>query len=417
MCDSLSLSNTNLDVLFFIKKTKLLKNGEAPICMRITVDALRAEIMIKRSVSPNRWNQKKECATGTDHAGRELNHFIEVYRTKVYKVFRQLEMDGRPITARTIADIMQGREDPDKPKTLVEIFAEHNVQVHSLIGVDFAEVTARKFDTSLLRLKEYLAHQYRTNDIAITDVDNQFVRNYDLFLKTHSGCHHNSALKHLKNLKKIVRIAMANGWVQKDPFFGIRFVEQETHVDFLTKEELETLVRTEFKISQHNQVRDIFYFCTLTGLAFADVKTLKPEHIIADNDGSLWIRKPRQKTGVMCNIPLIPAAVSLIEKYKNHPHCAINGVVMPVFSNIVMNDYLRDIAKLCGFTKPLTCHVARHTAASVVFLANRVSLENVAKILGHKSTKMTQRYAKVLDISIKRDMENVAASFANVGNL
>jgi integrase len=115
----------------------------------------------------------------------------------------------------------------------------------------------------------------------------------------------------------------------------------------------------------------------------------------------------------MCNTPLIPAAIKLIDKYKDHPHCSIRGVVLPVFSNICMNDYLRDIAKLCGFTKPLTCHVARHTAASVVFLANKVSMENVAKILGHKSTKMTQRYAKVLDISIKRDMENVAACFAN----
>lgn len=402
-----SLSNTKLDVLFFIKKTKLLKNGEASICMRITVDSERAEIMIKRSVLPGKWNQAKECATANNAAAREVNHFIEVYRTKVFKIFRQMEMDGREITARTIADIMQGREDPDKPKTLIDIFSEHNTQVHSLIGVDYAEVTAKKFDTSLLRLKEYLASEYKTADMAITNVDNMFVRNYDLFLKTQCGCHHNSAIKHLKNLKKIVRIAMANGWVQKDPFFGIKFIEQETHVEFLTKEELATLINTEFTIPQHNQVRDIFVFCTFTGLAFADVKTLKPEHIKEDNDGQLWIRKPRQKTGVMCNIPLIPQAVKLIEKYKEHPHCVVREVVLPVFSNICMNDYLRDIAKLCNFNKPLTCHIARHTAATVVFLANKVSMENVAKILGHKNTKMTQRYAKVLDGSIKRDMENV----------
>jgi len=405
MCET--LSNTKLDVLFFIKKTKLLKNGEAPICMRITVDSERAEIMIKRSVLPNKWNQKKECSVGNEATLRELNHFIEVYRTKVFKVFRQFEMDGKEITARAIRDILQGREDPDKPKTLVEIFSEHNKQVHSLVGVDYAEVTAKKFDTSLLRLREYLTYQYRADDISITGVDNQFVRNYDLFLKTQCGCHHNSALKHLKNLKKIVRIAMANGWVQKDPFFGIKFIEQEAHVEFLTKEELSTLINTEFKIPQHNQVRDIFVFCCWSGLAFADVKTLKPEHIKTDNDGQLWIRKPRQKTGVMCNIPLIPPAVKLIEKYKEHPYCVLNEVVLPVFSNICMNDYLRDIAKLCEFNKPLTCHIARHTAATVVFLANKVSMENVAKILGHKNTKMTQRYAKVLDYSIKQDMENV----------
>lgn len=149
----------------------------------------------------------------------------------------------------------------------------------------------------------------------------------------------------------------------------------------------------------------------MTGLSFADVKGLKPEHVMADNDGSLWIRKPREKTGVMCNIPLVGSAIRLIEKYRDHPLCESRGVVLPVFSNICMNDYLRDIAKLCGITKPISCHVARHTAATSVFLANKVSLENVAKILGHKSTKMTQRYAKVLDSSIKRDMENVELMF------
>lgn len=404
---NVKLSNTSLDVLFFIKKTKLLKNGEAPICMRITVNSERAEIMIRRSIAPGNWNQHKGCALGNEYAANELNHLIEVYRTKVYKAFRQLEMDNREITARIISDILLGREDPEKPKTLVELFTEHNKQVYSLVGVDFAEVTAKKFDTSLLRLKEYLAHDYNADDITLAKVDNQFVRNYDVFLKTHCGCHHNSAIKHLKNLKKIIRIAKANGWMHKDPFYGIRFIEQETHVEFLSKDELSTLIHTEFKMPQHNQVRDIFVFCCYTGLAFADIKTLKPQHIVVDNDGELWIRKPRQKTWVMCNIPLIMPAVKLIEKYKFHPHCIAGNVIMPVFSNICMNDYLRDIAKICNFTKPLTCHIARHTAATVVFLANQVSLENVAKILGHKSTKMTQRYAKVLDASIKRDMANV----------
>lgn len=406
----LKLSNNSLDVLFFTKKTKLLKNGEAPICARITVNSERSELMIKRSVAVNKWNQNKECATGTDTTSRELNYFIEMFRNKVYQVSRQLESEKRTVSARTISDILLGREDPEKPKTLIEIFTEHNKDVHSLIGVDFAECTAKKFDTSLLRLKEYIAYQYKKNDIPISKIDNQFVKQYDVFLKTNCNCHHNSALKHLKNLKKIVRIALANDWIRKDPFFGISFTEQETHIEFLSKEELAILVNTKFKVPQHNQVRDIFIFCCYTGLAFADVKTLKTKHITTDNDGSLWIRKLRQKTGVMCNIPLLSSAIKLIEQYKDHPLCITKDVVLPVFSNICMNDYLRDIAKLCNITKPLTCHVSRHTAATTVLLANGVSIENVAKILGHKNIKMTQRYAKVLDSSIKRDMKNVEMS-------
>ena len=74
---------------------------------------------------------------------------------------------------------------------------------------------------------------------------------------------------------------------------------------------------------------------------------------------------------------------------------------------------LKEIADLCGINKKLTTHIARHTAATVVFLANNISMENVAKILGHSNTKMTQHYAKVLDSSIMRDMATVEQCFAH----
>jgi len=128
----------------------------------------------------------------------------------------------------------------------------------------------------------------------------------------------------------------------------------------------------------------------------------------------MWIRKSRQKTGNMCNIPILSVAKKLIEKYSDHPECLKHNVLLPVMSNQKMNAYLKEIADLCGMTKKLTTHVARHTCATVVMLANQVSMENVAKILGHSNTKMTQHYAKVLDSSIMRDMANVENCFANV---
>jgi len=128
----------------------------------------------------------------------------------------------------------------------------------------------------------------------------------------------------------------------------------------------------------------------------------------------MWIRKSRQKTGNMCNIPILSVAKKLIEKYSDHPEYLKHNVLLPVMSNQKMNAYLKEIADLCGMTKKLTTHVARHTCATVVMLANQVSMENVAKILGHSNTKMTQHYAKVLDSSIMRDMANVENCFANV---
>lgn len=141
------------------------------------------------------------------------------------------------------------------------------------------------------------------------------------------------------------------------------------------------------------------------------MQQLSREHLTKDNNGALWIRKARQKTNQMCNIPVLSIPQRILRKYEDNAECIKKGVLLPVISNQRMNAYLKEIADLCGITKRLTTHVARHTAATVVFLANDVSMENVSKILGHSNIRMTQHYAKVLDSSIMRDMANVERNF------
>ena len=155
----------------------------------------------------------------------------------------------------------------------------------------------------------------------------------------------------------------------------------------------------------------LIVFYRFTALAFVDVQQLSREHLIKDNNGALWIRKARQKTSQMCNIPVLSIPQRILRKYEDNIECIKKGVLLPVISNQRMNAYLKEIADLCGITKRLTTHVARHTAATVVFLANDVSMENVSKILGHSNIRMTQHYARVLDSSIMRDMVNVERNF------
>jgi integrase len=149
-------------------------------------------------------------------------------------------------------------------------------------------------------------------------------------------------------------------------------------------------------------------------LAYIDVNNLRAEHITKDNNGDMWIRKAREKTDNMCNIPLLKIPQMILEKYKDHPIRQKTGALLPVTSNQKMNSYLKEIATRCDIKKNLTTHTARHTAASVVFLANGVSMENVAKMLGHSDIRMTQHYAKVMDSSIKRDMAGVDNYFADM---
>ena len=387
----------------------MLKNGEAPICMRISVNCQAVDISIKRSVAVDSWNQTRECCTSTGKVGKELNRYIDTMRAKVLQIHRELEIDGIRVTADAIRDKLYGRD--ESQKTLIEVYAEHNKRCWALVGKDFSASTVEKFDTSLNTLKAFIKHSTKKEDVLLKEVSRVFIQDFEFYLKAERNQQHNSALKHLKNLKKIIRIALANEWIKKDPFMGIQFKHDKVDVEFLSQEELDRIMNKEFAIKRLEVVRDIFCFCSLTGLAFIDVKQLSPSHLVTDSNGTLWIRKPRQKTGNMCNIPVIHAAKVILDKYNDHPECIKNNVLLPVLSNQKMNSYLKEIADLCGITKKLSTHVARHTAATVVFLANNVSLENVSKILGHSSTKMTQHYAKVLDSSILRDMQNVDAKF------
>lgn len=140
---------------------------------------------------------------------------------------------------------------------------------------------------------------------------------------------------------------------------------------------------------------------------------MRPEHISEDNNGNLWIIKPREKTNNLCNIPLLNIPIQILTKYKENPYCLEKGVLLPVPCNQKMNSYLKEIADFCGIKKRLTTHTARHTFASVIALGNNVSLPIVAKMLGHSSTRMTQHYAKVLDQNILREMQNVNVRLNN----
>lgn len=402
---------TTFSLLYVIRKHRLLKNGEASIYLRITVNGEVADITTKRSVRPEMWDQRRECSLGKLHRDKELNHYLETIKTRLYQIHREFEIDGKRITAKALRDSFYGKDEDSK--TLGDVYREHNKKCRALIGIDYSRSTVEKFDTSLSHLIEYIQYQYSKDDILLSELNGQFVTDFDFYLKTVRKCQNNSSIKHLKNLKKVVRIALANDWIKKDPFFGIQFKHEETHVEFLTQEELERIMNKEFELPRLELVRDIFVFCSFTALAFIDVKNLTPDHLMKDNNGALWIRKPRQKTGNMSNIPVLSVTKKLIDKYKDHPECIKKGVLLPVLSNQKLNSYLKEIADLCGIRKKLTTHVARHTAATIVFLANNVSMENVAKILGHSSTKMTQHYAKVLDSSIMRDMSTVEKCFAH----
>lgn len=404
------MKRQTFNVLFFIRKTRTVKSGETPIMLRITIQGQLAEIQLKRTIKPELWSQAKERCTGKDAKSVEVNRYLESVKLRLYDIHRTLEDENKLINPIEIKRRFLGLD--EKHKMFFEVFQEHNDKCRELIGKDYAKVTISRFDTCLKYYKEMLLKQYHLKDIPMKEINNAIIQDYIYFLKSKKNLQENTVIRYMKVVKKITNMALANDWIDKNPFMNIHFHEQEVHKEFLTKDELEVLLNKTFSIPRLELVRDIFLFQCFTGLAFIDVSELKPEHLVTDNQGNVWIRKTRQKTKVMCNIPLLDIPLAILDKYKGYPLCEKKGTLLPVPCNQKVNSYLKEIADFCGIKKNLTTHTGRHTFSTVVTLANNVSLENVSKMLGHTNTKMTQRYAKVLDQSILRDMQNVRENFS-----
>ena len=404
------MERTTFGLLFYIRRDKTNKKGEAPVFMRLTINGERADASIKRFIEPHAWNSAKGKANEKSRGGKDLNLYLDAISANILRIQRDLELDKKEVSAQIILNRYLGKEQSDR-HTLMEVFRAHNEKCRALSGISLAPGTVIRYETTLRLTEEFLQKSYQKEDCYLDEVTNQFIEDFEFFLKTVRRCCHNTTSKYLMKFKKIVRIALAKGWMKKDPFAQIRFHLDPVEREFLEKQELKAMLNKAISIPRLAQVRDIFCFCCLTGLAFTDVQQLKEEHLVADIHGKIWIRKARQKTKNMCNIPLLDEAQKIIDRYREHPYCQTHGVLLPVCSNQKMNSYLKELADICGIRKNLSTHVARHTFATLT-LASGATIDNVAKMLGHANVNMTRRYAKVLDSSIMRDMEVVAENMA-----
>tara|TARA_R110002049_G_scaffold198437_4_gene368439 strand:+ start:239 stop:1459 length:1221 start_codon:yes stop_codon:yes gene_type:complete len=393
----------SFSTLFYLKDERRDKNGKAGLYLRITVDGRRTSISLNRKIDPSKWDSRMNKLKGKGYEAEELNRFMATIRHKVNKIQHDLIEEGQTFTVHDVKDKYLGKD--AKLKMLIQLFDEHNQQMEKLVGVEFALGTYKRYHTTRSHVAEYIKSEYRKNDIPIRDVDLKFIKGFEYFLKVTKDCNHNSALKYVNNFKKIVRIAVGNDWISKDPFYNYKVQFKIVEREFLSKEELQALIDKEIEGDRLNVVRDMFVLCCFTGLAYVDIQTLRPDEIYENADGGFYIKSKRTKTDTGFTIPLLPTAMNIIEKYKDHPQAVVKNCVIPVLSNQKSNAYLKEIADCCNIKKNLTTHLARHTFATTVTLTNGVPIETVGKMLGHKNLRTTQHYAKIIDSKVEEDMK------------
>ncbi len=401
------MSTANTFGVHFIIRMNKEKNGTAPIYVRITVNGARVEMSLKKKIKVSDWHPSRGMAKNSNANLKIFNGFLEQVRGILAGHYQEMVMAKKLITPEVIKNMYLGIREQEN--TLESLMEYHNVHMKEVLAFG----TMKNYYTTVKYLKEFLLKQFKKSDIYLSELDYQFITQFEYFLRTyepvdhHKGMSNNGVMKHLERLLKMVRLGVKLGWLDKDPFDLFKLKMQKVERGFLTSEELLKIEKKEFSVDRIQYVKDLFVFACYTGMAYIDVMQLTPNNIVKGNDGNQWIDTEREKTLIPVKVPILPKAAAIIKKYKDDPRAISQGTLFPVISNQKLNSYLKEVADLCGIKKHLTFHLARHTFATSVTLSNGVPIETVSKMLGHTTIRTTQIYAKVIEQKVSQDMANL----------
>jgi site-specific recombinase XerD len=373
------------------------------------VNAKRFEFSTNKSINPDKWSSEGSKVKGTSEEARTINSHLDYLKNQILQAEKKLIKKDISVSSENLKNELFGLT--ETKRMLVPIFQDHNNKIKELVGKEYAPGTLERYTTSLKHTIEFMQWKYNISDIDITKIDHAFITDYEFWLRSVRNCANNTAVKYLKNFNKIIKLCLANDWLDKNPFANYKSKVKEVERVYLTEDEIQSIIEKDFKTERLSLVRDIFLFSCFTGLAYIDVKNLTKSHISFGIDGEKWIFTHRQKTESASKIPILPVTQMIIDKYENHPQCNNEDKLLPILSNQKMNAYLKEIAAICEIEKELTFHIARHTFATTVTLTNGVPIESVSKMLGHKNLRTTQHYAKVLDRKVSEDMKLLKDKF------
>ena len=400
--------------MIYIKKDKVKSNGSCPIYIKVIYNRKSITISTGKFITEDRWKQ-------TDNLRRllrqdkekVLKEFLDLYVLKIDKIHNQLEKFQETISIEDFKMKILGKEVDNSAPTLVSIIEEHNLHFSKLVVIGERSIASlQKYNRVKDLIQLFNLKKFGKQDIQVDMINSSYIYNLEAYLKFESefkgklGIKNNSIVKYFKNLKTICNYAIKMELIDKNPFNLYHGKIKEIEATFLTEEELERIENKIFKIDRLERVKDIFLFSCYTGYAPVDALKLTRKNIVQDADKTLWIKTNRQKTETRSNVPLLPPALKIINKYQFE-----GETLLPKISNQKMNAYLKEIAEIIGLDKTLTWYVSRHTFATTVTLGNGIKIENVSAMLGHKTIKQTQHYAKVLDANVSADMQKLNEKF------
>lgn len=397
----LQIMKSTFKVLFYLRSNQVSKKtGLSSIMIRLTLNGNVKQFSSKLEIAQSLWDTNNGKAKGRTPQAVETNQRLEDVRTTIHFRYKELFQEFGEVTVEQLKSSFFGIG--LSGGTLMKLYDKKIEQKTQLVGYSIGKNTLYKYKLSKQVVSEYIKKKYKANDVLISDVNYEFISDYEIYLKSHCKVKHNYAIKQLRYLKQIVDDALKNRLLSIDPFQDYTLKSEFIDKDFLLEPEIIKLLEWNFESKHLERVRDMFMFCCFTGLAYIDAFRLTTRSLFKDEEGAQWITVNRTKSTIRANIPLLEIPATIIKKYEG----VSTDRLLPMDTNQKMNIYLKEIAKICNINKKLTTHVARHTFATIM-LTKGVTMESVSKMLGHTNVTTTQIYGRILNEKINTEVNLV----------
>ena len=387
-----------MKILFWLYRSHKNSKGLMPLMMRITCKE-RINLPTQINIEEKAWDTERQQIKGNSDLVKKYNRHLLTLRTKAWDFYNDCIRHNKQFSARDIRQYILGNNAPQH--SIIEALDYQINHLKARSGIDIAPSTVKKYETCKRKVIDFLKERDQ-NDMSLNKINFQFINELDLFMRVKQGLHNNGVAKNMQQLHTVLRAAIMNEWLDKDPFAKYQCKIIEPKRVYLTKEELQKLEEQPLTCDRLNKVRDVFVFSCYTGLAYADVSKLCKDHIHEIN-GLSWIILDRTKTKNQSTIPIFPRAMEIIKRYEMEKLVHL----LPIIASQNLNKYIKEVAEIAGIKKRLSFHAARHTFATTVTLNNGVDITSVSAMLGHRMLKTTQIYAKVNVNKIAADTEHL----------
>lgn len=374
--------------VFYIRGNYVNKEGKSAIMIRICLDGNRINVGTTGiCVDPEKWDTKRQQLRGRSTEVYHVNKQLDGIRNELDAISEKLDSEDK-LSLEAVKMVYQGID--EDYNTIGKLFNKYISNVIEKTGVTLSKTSYSKYALCRQRFMDMLEKKHHCKDMPLTELNPTIIEDFYIYLTSEVGHCNNTAVKTMKTMRTVILHGIKMGVLHNDPYLGVHFHMDDVDRGYLTEDEIKAIMEKPFHLKRLELTRDLFIFSCFTGLAYIDVKALKPENIVNLN-GVEWISSKRIKTGTKISVVLFEGAKLIIEKYKNAPRK--KGHVFPIYSNQKTNDYLKEIATACGIDKDISFHMARHTFATLT-LSKGVPIESVSRMLGHKNIKTTQIYAR-----------------------